>query len=83
MKITLWILTAGAALMTSAAFGADSSDRTSPPAGCSERDVNCVVQDGPPRRRGGEAAPSKPAPPAAQSSAGKSATDDKGKATQK
>jgi hypothetical protein len=35
------------------AFAADSSDRTSMPSSCSERDANCVIQDGPPRRRNG------------------------------
>ena len=36
-----------------AAFAADSSDRTTMPSSCSERDANCVIQDGPARRRNG------------------------------
>src|ERR1700704_4804393 len=41
-----------AALLTGVAFAADSGDRTSMPERCLERDVNCVIPDGPPRRRG-------------------------------
>ncbi len=53
MKMTLSILgTFAAALLGGAAFAADSGDRTSMPNACSERDVNCVIPDGPPRRRG-------------------------------
>ena len=49
---------AAAALVAGAsavALAADSGDRTSMPNSCSERDANCVIQDGAPRRRGGAA----------------------------
>jgi hypothetical protein len=53
MKMTLKILATFAALqIAGAAFAADSGDRTSMPERCMERDVNCVIPDGPPRRRG-------------------------------
>ena len=53
MKMTFSIFGAfAAALLAGAAFAADSGDRTSMPDGCSERDVNCVIPDGSPRRRG-------------------------------
>lgn len=53
MKMTFSIFGAfAAALLAGAAFAADSGDRTSMPNACSERDVNCVIPDGTPRRRG-------------------------------
>src|SRR5689334_10395452 len=55
------VLASSAAL----AYGADSaSERTSMPESCSNRDVNCVLYDGPPRRviAGGAANPASPAP---------------------
>ena len=54
MKMTLSIFGAFAAalFLAGAAFAADSGDRTSMPERCLERDVNCVIPDGPPRRRG-------------------------------
>lgn len=52
MKTTTTLFSAIAAtLLSSAAFAADSGDRTSMPAACAERDANCVIQDGAPRRR--------------------------------
>jgi hypothetical protein len=51
MKLTM-IAAAAATLMTGGAFAADSTDRTSMPNNCSDRNANCVIQDGPPRGRG-------------------------------
>lgn len=47
------IAAAAATLLTSSAFAADSSERTSMPDSCSDRDANCVIQDGPARRHKG------------------------------
>ena len=53
MKGTASIFAAcAAALLTNAAFAADSTDRTTMPQRCAERDANCVMPDGPPHRRG-------------------------------
>ena len=41
-------------LVAGAAFAADSGERTSMPQSCSERDVNCVIQDGPAMNRRGQ-----------------------------
>ena len=56
MKTIVTLIAAAAAtLITGSVFAADSSDRTSMPNNCSDRNANCVIQDGPPRnRRGGE-----------------------------
>ena len=40
-----------AALLAPAALAADSTERTTMPDKCSERDVNCEIKDGAPRRR--------------------------------
>jgi hypothetical protein len=65
MKVSTSILAACAAsLLTSISFAADSGERTSMPSSCSERDANCIIQDGPPRRRTGEAPPTTTAPSA-------------------
>ena len=40
-----------AAVLAPAALAASSTERTSMPEKCAERDVNCVVQDGVPPRR--------------------------------
>jgi hypothetical protein len=69
MKTIATLLAAAAAtLVTASALAADSSERTSMPTNCSERNANCVIQDGPPRaRRGGETTTTTP-PPGAGSS---------------
>lgn len=41
-------------LFTGPAFAADSGARTTMPKSCSERDVNCVIQDGPARNSRGQ-----------------------------
>ena len=41
-----------AALAAPMAFAADRTERTTMPEKCSERDVNCVIKDGAPPRRG-------------------------------
>jgi len=51
------VFLAAGLLIASAAPAASSDDRTSMPSNCSERDVNCVINDGPPRRRRGSDAP--------------------------
>jgi hypothetical protein len=59
------ILAAFLALSAALAYAADSaSERTSMPESCSNRDVNCVLYDGPPRRVivGGAANAASPAP---------------------
>jgi hypothetical protein len=58
--LLLSLLLAPGALIVQPAFGAASSDRTSMPAHCSERDANCVLQDAP--------APPTPPPPDASTS---------------
>ena len=51
MLVTL-IAAAAATLISGHIFAADSTDRTSMPNNCSDRNANCVIQDGPPRGRG-------------------------------
>ena len=50
MKLIL-IPALAAVLAAPASFAADSTERTTMPEKCSERDANCVVQDGAPPRR--------------------------------
>lgn len=82
MKMTTSILGAFAAtLLAGAACAASSEDRTSMPSSCSDRDANCVIQDGAPRRRGGEQTTTTTPPStsgSSSSSAAKSSAD-KGK----
>jgi hypothetical protein len=69
MKTTAAIFGALAAtFFAGAAFAADSGERTTMPSSCSDRDTNCVIQDGPPRRRGGAA--TEITPPTGSSSQG-------------
>ena len=51
--IATFLAAAAATLVSASAFAADSSDRTSMPTNCSDRNANCVIQDGPPRGRQG------------------------------
>ena len=50
--LTMLIAAAAATLVSGHVFAADSTDRTSMPNNCSDRNANCVIQDGPPRGRG-------------------------------
>ena len=53
MKSIATFIAAAATLISASAFAADSSERTSMPTNCSDRNANCVIQDGPPRGRRG------------------------------
>lgn len=44
----IWVL---AALSLLCATGVHAQERNSPPPNCSDRNVNCVIDDGPPPRR--------------------------------
>ena len=74
MKVlTTMIAAAAATLITGHVLAADSTERTSMPNNCSDRNANCVIQDGPPRgRRGVESANT--APPATPARSDSSST---------
>jgi hypothetical protein len=78
MKMIAAVLAAAATLWASGAFAADSGDRTSMPESCSDRSANCVIQDGPPRRRGGEAATNSTPPAGSTSPDNRGSTGAKG-----
>ena len=73
------LVAAALCLFTGPAFAADSGARTTMPQSCSERDVNCVIQDGPARNRRGQLV--EPPPPDAKSgTSGKSGNTKPGEA---
>lgn len=76
---------ASCAFVAATAFAADPTDRTTMPEACTDRGVNCVIDDGAPRRRG-QVAPTTPLPPSTSGVSGGSPDrrvlilDDKAKA---
>lgn len=77
MKMLATMIAAAAATLISGhVLAADSTDRTSMPNNCADRNANCVIQDGPPRgRRGVDSTnTARPAAPAKSDNSSTSAT---------